>query len=432
VRIDGFDYGVTFKHQEYSMTLEHIRLAGQHKAGILNDGNIMAIRGLTSDNRVPAIVSTSGGSMVSLVDAELTGGDEAATAIEAEGALYARNVKVEGYGASIRKRIYIWHGWRETPKFEWRDGPTVRGDIDEWWGDQTIAPFGGGQLGALKLPIEETSVVALGDLRSDWKNVRDFEHLAADKDWTAAIQAAVDSGAKTVFFPPGRYELTGTVHLRGAVERLRGMRGALSRPKGFEGDEPLLVYDQSDADHVALIEHLGVDGRLHNTSPATLVMRHGSPQQYTNGPGAGKLFLENVMRTGWRFDHPQRVWVRQFNPESHEAGPCIESHGATLWILGFKTEYQSSKLWAFDGARTEILGGFVYPVNKDIPKDRPVFKNVDSDMSLVYGQSIYVAGHPLQVDDTQGGKNVKTTYDDGRWAGARFRVDLYTSRREQP
>jgi hypothetical protein len=337
-------------------------------------------------------------------------------------------VKVDGYGTTLEKRVYVWHGWRNKPSHRWEDGPVLHGDIDEWWGDDTVAPYGGEKLGSLKLPIEETPVVPLGDFRRDWVNVRDFTQLVVDLDWTSAIQAAIDSGATTVYFPPGSYGVRGTIHLRGQVQRLRGMRNAISRPKGFDGKDPLLVFDQTDAQHVSIIEHLEIKGRLHHASPATLVLRHGSPTEYTTEAGVGRLFLENVQDTGWHFDHPQQVWVRQWNPESHEAGPCIESHGATLWILGFKTEYQSSKLWAFDGAKTELLGGFVYPVNKDIPKDRPVFKNADSDMSLVYGQSIYVASHPLQVDDTQGGNNVKTTYDDGRWAGSRFRMDLYTSR----
>ena len=65
---------------------------------------------------------------------------------------------------------------------------------------------------------------------------------------------------------------------------------------------------------------------------------------------------------------------------------------------------------------------------KGIPKDRPVFKNVDSQMSLIYGQSIYTAGHDLQVHDQRGDAVQETRYGDGKWAYSRFRVDCYVSR----
>ncbi len=429
VEIDGFDRGIAIAYAEYSMTLEHVVLRNQREVGVLNRSNILAVRGLRSENRVPAVRSLGGASMLTLLDSRLHGGDSDQTAMHVEGALYARNVDVEGYGKSLEKKVYVWHGWREKPAFEWADGPTLEGDLDEWWGDTTVAPFGGGERGSLKLPIEETPAIALGDVETDWINVRDFADRVEGRDWTAALQAAIDSGAKTVYLPQGGYEVHGTVHLRGAVERLRGMRASLHRPKDFDGEAPLLVYDHGDPDHVALLEHLEIRGRLHHSSPATLVMKHGSPVRYTTAPEVGRLFMENVQATGWEFDNPQQVWVRQWNPESHAAGPCIRSKGATIWALGFKTEYQSSKLWAEGGAKTEILGGFVYPVNKDIPKDRPVFKNVDSDMSLVYGMSVYVANHRLQVDDTQNGDRVEVLQESGRWARARFRMDLYTSRR---
>jgi len=428
VRIEGFDHGIEMAHLEYSMTLEQIELLGQQKAGIVNRGNIMAIRRLRSENRVPAIISTDGRSMIVLLDSELVGGDKDATAIEAEGAFYGRNVDVEGYGKTLEKRIYVWHGWRENPKFEWHEGPTLTGDIDQWWGDETVAPWDEESAGSLELPIEETPIIPRGDIERDWLNVRDYEHLKQGNDWTPAVQLAMDSGAKTVYLPQGGYEVHGTLHLRGDIERLRGMRSSLRRPRGYEGDQPILVYDDPRKEKLAAIEHLEIRGTLHHRSPGTLVIRHSSPTSYTTAEGVGKLFMENAQATGWQFDYPQQIWVRQWNPEVHGPGPCITSHGATLWALGFKTEYESSKLWAYDGAKTEILGGFIYPVKKGIPDDRPVFRNVNSDMSLVYGMSVYVANHHLQVEETQQGETKRITTDDANWAGARLRMDLYSSR----
>ena len=139
----------------------------------------------------------------------------------------------------------------------------------------------------------------------------------------------------------------------------------------------------------------------------------------------------DVSGTDYHFDHPQQVWVRQWNPEAHGEGPNIISKGASIWSLGFKTEYESSKLWASDGASTEILGGFIYPVNQGIPKDRPMFKNINSRMSLIYGMSVYVAGHDLQVYDQQGDVITEVRGKQGKWVGPRMRMDLFRSERKK-
>jgi hypothetical protein len=430
VSVTGFDVGMACKYAEYSLTFEHITLEGQRTAGIRNSGNLLAIRRLTSRNRVPAIVSKGGAGMITLLDSELAGGAADAIAIEAEGGLYVRNVKVGGYAHSIRKRVGTFKGFKEGSV--WADGPTVDGDVAEFVGDHVVAPRGGGDAGSLKLSVEDTPAVPRGDVAKDWVSLRDFADKRSGDDWTPALQAAVDSGAASVVIPPGGYAIAGTVHLRGKLVRLAGMRSGLRRPKGFAGDAPLLAFDDPDAAKTLVIERLDLDGLLHHASPGTLVLLHTFPDKYTNAPGCGKLFGEGLMNSGWRFDHPQKVWVRQWNPEAHGPGPCIVSKGAAIWSLGFKTEYESSKLWASDGASTEILGGFIYPVNKGIPKDRPIFKNTDSAMSLIYGMSIYVAGHDLHVLDSQGGDVKEIRNAALKQIGPRFRMDLYVSRPGKP
>ena len=123
--------------------------------------------------------------------------------------------------------------------------------------------------------------------------------------------------------------------------------------------------------------------------------------------------------------------MRQWNPESHAAGPCIHSRGATIWTLGFKTEYESQKLLAEAGAATEILGAFIYPLGQ-IPADRPIFENRDSRIALVYGTSVYHANHKLHILDVRGSESKTVGNDTLQWAGSRARMDLYTSDASQP
>ncbi|MCR9199695.1 MAG: hypothetical protein NXI04_13705 [Planctomycetaceae bacterium] len=427
VDLVGFDRGILIKHSEYSMTLENVRLSEQRQAGIVNEGNILAIRKLNSRNSVPAIISAGPGSMLTLLDSQLTGGNLDATAITSDGAFYGRHIVVGGYGTTLRKRVVRWNGWKQKPAMEWEDGPVLTGDIDEWWGDQATTPFTDSATGSLKLPIEETPApVALQP--HQWAVASDYQHLVDDGDWTAALQAAIDCGLPGLVLPNGRYQVTGTLKARGSLQRIHGMKGTLSRPKDSTTDRPLLQIAYESSERELVIEHLDIAGRLHHESPATLSLQHSNPATYTTAAGVGKLFLEGVQSDGWKFQHPQSIWCRQWNPEAHGPGPVIVSHGATIWSLGFKTEYESSKLWAFDGARTEILGGFVYPVKKGIPQDRPVFRHVDSDFSGIWGMSVYVANHKVQVEDTRGDETVRTTTDTGgSWAKARYRMDLYSN-----
>ena len=58
---------------------------------------------------------------------------------------------------------------------------------------------------------------------AEWANVDNFgADPTGSMDSAAAIQKAIDSGAKAVFFP-GSYRLTQTVILRGAVCRIVGL-----------------------------------------------------------------------------------------------------------------------------------------------------------------------------------------------------------------
>lgn len=432
VTIDGFDVGSQIHYQEYSMTLEQITLRNQKLVGIRNRGNILAIRQLHSDNTVTAIEGEGPNSMITLLDSELIGGSPDQPAIRSEGALYALRVKTRGYRSAIEKRSL-----KSQKPAEWTETRIVGPDIDESIGDQILSGFGS-PTGALKLEIEETPEPPVPPV-SEWVNVTRFRDRVVNDDWGPALQAAIDSGARVIYLPRGDVGRFSTpVRLHGNVERLIGLGGELHwNETVWKGDRkrdqtqsdlappPLLIFDEPNPNRTVVIDRLGVI-HLQHASPATLVLRSSSPERYTTGLAGGKLFAEDVGGADWHFDHPQQVWVRQWNPESHESGPCIHSRGASIWCLGFKTEYESQKLLAEAGASTEILGAFIYPIGK-IPEDRPIFENRNSRMSLIYGASIYHANHKIQIRDVQGTSVKEYGSEALRWAGSRARVDLFTT-----
>ena len=186
-----------------------------------------------------------------------------------------------------------------------------------------------------------------------------------------------------------------------------------------------MIFNDEDAKRTVSLDRLSIQS-LQHASPGTLVLRSSSPEYYTTGSAGGRLFAEDIGGADWHFNHPQTVWVRQWNPESHAAGPCIYSRGTTIWALGFKTEYESQKLLAEQGAATEILGAFIYPLGK-IPADRPIFENRDSRLSVVYGTSVYQANHQLHIRDVHGTEAKLIGNDALRWAGSRAKMELYSS-----
>jgi hypothetical protein len=263
------------------------------------------------------------------------------------------------------------------------------------------------------LPIKPTPDPPLPPV-SEWVNVLRFIDRTNGDDFSPVIQAAVDSGAKLIYIPANlRMTLRTPIRLRAPLERFMGFGGELNwsgdvwkddKPRNQtdpDGAPPaLLIYDEPNPEHTLILDRLGCV-HLQHASKATLVLRSSTPNRYTTAVAGGQLFGEDIAGADWHFDHPQNVWVRQWNPESHATGPCIHSTGATIWSLGFKTEYESQKLLAESGASTEIQGGFIYPIG-EIPADRPIFENRDSRISLVYGASIYHANHRIHIRDTHG------------------------------
>ena len=432
VTVDGFDTGSQIHYQEYSMTLEHVTFRNQRIVGIRNQGNILAIRQLRSENSVPALIAEGANSMVTLLDSELTGGSPDHPAIQSEGALYCLRVKTAGYKNAIQKRAM---GAQNPPI--WRDDIVEGPDVDEYIGDKLVAGHGT-TTGALKLPIEETPEPAVPPV-SEWVSVLSFRDQCVGDDWGPALQAAIDSGAKIIYLPKTQgYSFSTPVRLHGQLERIVGLgtelhwnqdvwksQGPRNQMEAAGTPPPLLIFDEPDPNRVVVLDRLGVV-HLQHASPATLVLRSSTPERYTTGVAGGKLFGEDIAGADWHFDHPQSVWVRQWNPESHESGPCIHSRGATIWSLGFKTEYESQKLLAEDGASTEILGAFIYPIGT-IPDDRPIFENRNSRITLVYGVSVYHANHKVHIRDVSGTDVMEIGNDVMNWAGSRARMDLFWS-----
>lgn len=397
VRISGFDIGMKTATTVNSITAEFLTLDRQRKYGIVNAGQVLNIRKLTSTNAAPAIHNVKGPSFLTLVSAELKGTNGAAdlAAIVNEAPLYARDVTATGY-----KRVLENTAGDETAP----DGLT----IDQFTQHPPMSLFPSGTK-SLNLRIEETPDVARDD-PSTWESVtkhgaggNDYQHRERNDD-APAFQKAIDSGKTTIVVPRGFYVLNGTVHIRGAVKRIVFMGSQLVAGKAFKGkDAPVFRFEDGDEPTVVL-EHFNETYGSHESvwllhaAKRTLVIRNSLMGRYES-IGGGRVFLEDVCGGPFLF-RKQDVWARQLNQETE--GTHVVNDGGRMWLLGYKTERGGTLLETTNGGRTELLGCFAYATT-GVSK-APMFVVMDSDFSATMGEAHYGGRFDILVRETRGGE----------------------------
>ena len=424
VSIDGFDVGIDAAHREYSLVFSGVELRNQREVAIRNRGNTLSMENVVSENSVPAIESNGGG-LVVLLNSRLSGGSESATAIASENAsLYLRNVESDGYGVTYEDR--------RVPKDAAAETLATSSDkrVDEYFTGPFDNSFEARKSGSLKLPIKQTPSMPRPPI-ADWVNVRDFESLVINGDWAPAIQAAIDSGKRLVYFPAtANYRIDNDVVVRGNVETLFGGSPKVGVSNGWDGKKNTEDVNHGPAFRIASsvkqlqIEMMHVARLIHDT-PATLVFRHGRADEIDASAGCGNIFAEDT-EGKWRVGKHQRVWGRQLNPET-KGIPEIVNDGGQFWVLGLKTEYLSTKIVNRNSASTELLGGLMYPVHPVVDESLPMFVNEEANISLIHSVSVYKKNHKIYIRDTQRGDTVENA--NWHWVSGRPLTNLYRSDR---
>ncbi len=419
IEIEGFDYGISAAHREYSLVFSGIRLQNQRVAAIENGGNVLSMENVTSNNKAPAVINRGGG-LVVLINSQLNGGDAANTAIQSTNAsVYLRDVKVAGYGRTLHETRV------DKEKQETTLASHADPQIEEYFTGPQQQMFDDGGKGSLKLPVKQTPVIPLPPA-SQWENVRNHASLVKEGDWSDAIQAAIDTGKPLVYFPPGeRYRIDQDVIIRGSVRTLMGSSPKLKVESGMPGapeNGPAFVLDKT----LPQVQfHMLTTAHIRHDSPTTLIVRHCNAEHISAAASCGELYIEDSGGK-FRFNQHQRVWARQLNPET-KGVPEVINNGGTLWVLGMKTEYLSTKIENRNGARTELLGGLMYPVHAVKDETLPMFINHNSDISLVHGVSVYKKNHKIYLQDTQGNATRNSLQWD--WVSGRPLTNLYRSTR---
>jgi outer membrane murein-binding lipoprotein Lpp len=378
--VEGFARGVAVRYREYSVTMENVHLSGQTEAAIRNEGNSLALRGIDIETAATGIVNIGPDGLVVAdhVNVRLAG-PKAAWAFN-RGYLTFKGVRVSG-GA----------GDAALPA-----GAPPPSRPGAYFGAQRLPGFDAGWRLPAPPPPPEWSPPP-----SRWASVVQFGAKPdSGEDATAAIRAALRSGAEVVYFPSGRYVISDSIEVPAAVRRIDGMLSSITierRVPGFARDAGM--FRVASAGEPLTIERLALDnaGRgpqlgIEHSGARTLVLRDfiayavaALHRRATGGP----LFLENTSVGPIRLEGRAGVWARQLNTEG--TGVRILNAGAPLSILGLKSEQNSTVVENEAGAQTEVLGGLLYLVNPPRPP-RPAFVNrPGARMSVAYAESAYVA-----------------------------------------
>jgi hypothetical protein len=381
VVVEGFGKGVVTGHSVNSQTFEFLTLRGQREFGFENEGQAIAIRGLRSENRVPAVRSYG---TFCLLEAEVQGTGEAAgkpALINYNGGqIMLRDVKTAGYSRAL--------GDVATPDFAaafrvtGEDKPGSAGPVVKEYFSQPAVTLFSGRADSLRLPVEETPEFPLED-PAKWAVADAFgADPTGGQDAAEAIQRAVDSGAATLFLP-GSYALTRPVILRGKVKRIIGLGGQIDyfskSPRGFRIEGP---------GETVTFEHFGsINSGIENTTSRTVVLRSVGARIYSQGTGT--IFFEDVAGHELAVKN-QNVFARQLNIENE--GTHFLNDGGKAWVLGYKTERGGTLVETRQGGQSEILGTFSYTTTAG--KLAPMFVTSDSSLFAFFSEVCY-SGDPF-------------------------------------
>lgn len=388
ITVVGFDTGVLSKNS-FFLVLEHIALKNQRKVGYDNVVSRTALRGLKVDG-APVAVRLGKHAELTLIEGDFKTAKSADAAIVLDETPYllVRDAKQTGYAGMVR-----------TP-----DGKVTGGSSMEEWSPLSGYRVTGkaGDAKTLRLPIEETPEVPWEQDLKKWAMVDGSQ----GEDVTAQLQTLIDTAARegktTICFPKmsgkGKdYVLSGPIRVHGSINRIIGMNNMLKVKKtdAFSSDAAVFTFDKLTSDRIVVERFFQIGGwdrpnvvAFENRSGKVIILRNLNLTIVTKkaDPG-GRWYLEDFCPGRHRpmaIGKGERVWARQFNPES-PAPIMVHVDGGMFWCLGLKTEGRATHVQAENRAQVEILGGASYQSWKNQKLDPPMFDLTDSQASFTLG-----------------------------------------------
>ncbi|SDJ01414.1 Pectate lyase superfamily protein [Pedobacter sp. ok626] len=376
--IDGFKYGIYLDGDaESHPAIEYVSLSNHSGSGILLSGISTSLRKVYSTNSVTGLTLQKKGTRFPhavIVDSKFENGTSLNTGIRIiDGFLFARNVELLGYGTGIKKLDTTVAVTGTTAEYS-------SGSFKAFSESRVrTGPVKSMNLGVLDYPL----ITWEGNF-NDWANVDDYGAVGDGvTDDMAAIQLAMNSGKKVVYFPKNKYKISGTVSIPAAVKQVQGA-GVWIETGGVKFDVNAL-----SADTLLLRDIELASGSVKHTAKRQLFLESTSSagNVYTSflTDSGTKVFANNIHGFA-RLDGTikyVKAYVRFVNNEKPDHFQINAGISSTLWIFGFKTEKTFSVMKVRDGAKMEVLGGLLNRYGTDVDPDPVGILNDNSDISVI-------------------------------------------------
>jgi hypothetical protein len=399
--VNGFDYGIKTQWQTASQTFENITLNNQNVYGWWNTSSQKVFaQNVQSTNQVTAIRNDGEAGFI-LLDSNLVGVGSAtnAPAIINQKSMYVKNTQTSGYALALDDNLTGGRG----------NGDVPIGYIEEYAANGSSASRSGGPFElfaspdrTLGLAVQDSPNIAWDNNLNNWDGPQ--KHIIGTSgkpndgiDDTASIQAAIDSGATTVYIPQGSWDLAGTLYLRGNVKRLIGTESILDA-----GGKGKIVVLDGTAPEVVIERLEGLDF-IEHASSRTLVLNDLLGFRYVpTVTKPGNLFINDSSGGASTFRN-QNVWARQLNIEGDtqnapNAAPKVLNDNSRVWILGMKTEDLGTVIKTINGGKTDLYGS-VHVGSGISNASNPRFVTINASLSVA---GIYGGGFSVLASETRG------------------------------
>jgi hypothetical protein len=371
VVVNGFQVGLDVANLQYSLTLDNVTLNNQTVAGLRNAQNQITANNLTATTAGPAIVNSSSDGEIVFAGAVLhRASGYSGNLISNQGTLVFRNTnKIDGYqsftGSNLPNNIVS--GMLTPTMFTNGVGGVYNTNIP------IVNPPP-----AIEAPISTwANVVSYGGQASaDFTDVND--NVSSPVDASVGIQAAMNSGASTVYFPHGVYYISQPITIPATVQRIVGFDSSI-HPTIYESWRTEGMFRiLANASTPLVIEQLRFDNSgdgtqlaLEQSSNRTVVVRDtmfpGTLSMNRSASG-GPLFYEDTSAagSGVTVAGPASFEARQYDFEAcgilSQNGGCLLLNQTPAVILGFKDEDEVTQVIAQNGSNVDLFGGLAFMV----------------------------------------------------------------------
>jgi len=321
-----------------SVTIWNLTIENASQYGVLNNNRYLFIENLICRNAAVGVRNQDG---MTLVNAQLTGGNSTKSAIANTGSLFARNISTQGYQKALTT--------------SGRAGPAGM-TFDEYSSAQT-SQFPS-PTHSMNLPAPPVPDVPWEQDSTKWGNVwANIGGLGGNrKTDSASLQSLIDNpNLTTVCVPAGKlYQINGDIYIRGNIRRLVGTAGNMS------GTGRFVITDQLTQPVFKMEKFLGLP--IVNQSDKTVIIESVLADLISTG--TGDLFINDFGGDVNINNASERVWARQFNLEGNGSThtSLMIQKVKSMRIIGWKDEGDGNAATIQSGV-LEILGFLQYATN---------------------------------------------------------------------